>query len=208
MLTKKPLDCRPVSFFGAYYLRDPAVCDRLISLFQAHPEYHTPGHVNTLDGQSTINDEVKESVELLFPPNATVAEFRQYTAELQLCVNEYIAEYPYSDTYAPWTIREWVNLQYYPPGGGYKVWHTERNNGTPVVACRHLVFMTYLNDVTDGGETEFYHQQLKVRPERGLTLIWPTDWTFTHRGIPSPTQEKYIITGWFGFESPTHAGTA
>ena len=59
--------------------------------------------------------------------------------------------------------------------------------------------MTYLNDVTDGGETEFFHQNLKITPEKGLTLIWGADWTFTHRGIPSPSQEKYIATGWFSF---------
>ena len=29
-----------------------------------------------------------------------------------------------------------------------------------------------------------------------MTLIWPADWTFTHRGVPSPTQEKIITTGW------------
>jgi tryptophan synthase alpha subunit len=69
-----------------------------------------------------------------------------------------------------------------------------------VPACdRHLVFMTYLNDITDQGETEFYYQQLKVKPEKGLTLMWGVDWTFTHRGIVSPTQEKYITTGWLSF---------
>ena len=59
--------------------------------------------------------------------------------------------------------------------------------------------MTYLNDVTDGGETEFLHQGLKVQPQKGLTLIWPADWTHTHRGVASPTQEKAIVTGWFNY---------
>ena len=67
------------------------------------------------------------------------------------------------------------------------------------VSSRHLVFMTYLNDVDDEGHTEFYHQKLKVKPRKNLTLIWPTDWTFTHRGIASPTQEKYITTGWLNY---------
>ena len=57
--------------------------------------------------------------------------------------------------------------------------------------------MTYLNDVTDGGETEFMYQKLKIKPKKGLTLIWPADWTHTHRGIPSMTQVKYIATGWY-----------
>jgi hypothetical protein len=59
--------------------------------------------------------------------------------------------------------------------------------------------MTYLNDITDEGETEFFHQQIKIQPRKGLTLIWPADWTYTHRGITSPTQDKYIITGWFNY---------
>ena len=59
--------------------------------------------------------------------------------------------------------------------------------------------MTYLNDITDDGETEFFHQKIKIKPEKGLTVIWPADWTFTHRGIPSNTQVKYITTGWMSF---------
>ena len=59
--------------------------------------------------------------------------------------------------------------------------------------------MTYLNDVSDGGETEFFHQKLKVKPVKGKTVLWPTDFTHLHRGITSPTEDKYIATGWFNF---------
>jgi hypothetical protein len=59
--------------------------------------------------------------------------------------------------------------------------------------------MTYLNDVNDQGETEFYHQNIKIKPEKGLTLIWPADWTHTHRGITSPSENKFIVTGWYNF---------
>ena len=59
--------------------------------------------------------------------------------------------------------------------------------------------MTYLNDVEDGGETEFKLQNLKIKAEKGKTVIWPVDWTYTHRGIISPKQEKYIVTGWYDF---------
>ena len=67
---------------------------------------------------------------------------------------------------------------------------------------RHLVWMTYLNDIEEGGETEFYYQKLKVKPRKGLTLIWPVDWTHTHRGIGATEEEKIILTGWFSFEKP------
>jgi hypothetical protein len=52
--------------------------------------------------------------------------------------------------------------------------------------------------VPDGG-TEFYHQKLTVEAQKGKTLMWPADWTFTHRGVVSNTSDKYIITGWFSY---------
>ena len=61
---------------------------------------------------------------------------------------------------------------------------------------RILVFMTYLNDVTDEGETEWVYQDVKIQPKKGLSVMWPSEFTHTHRGIPSKTQEKYISTGW------------
>jgi hypothetical protein len=82
---------------------------------------------------------------------------------------------------------------------GFYEYHSERTSAkNDYGAARHLVFMTYLNDVSNGG-TEFYHQKLITQAEKGLTLIWPVDWTFTHRGVISPDQEKYITTGWYDF---------
>jgi hypothetical protein len=199
MTRKLELACKPVSFIGAYFLEDPSVCDELIDFFKANPELHRRGSVNTAAGGSNIDDAIKQSTEIVFQPRAIAPPFVRYANALQECVKEYIADYEYCNSYAAWSILEGTNLQHYPPGGGYKVWHTERNNAQPFVSWRHLVFMTYLNTLDDGGETEFFYQDLRVKPEKGLTLIWPADWTHTHRGVPSPTQEKYIITGWFDY---------
>ena len=56
--------------------------------------------------------------------------------------------------------------------------------------------MTYLNDVPNGG-TEFKYQGIKSPAKKGLTIIWPSDWMHTHRGIIDEENEKYIITGWY-----------
>jgi hypothetical protein len=58
--------------------------------------------------------------------------------------------------------------------------------------------MTYLNDVPEGG-TEFMYQKLTSPAKKGLTLIWPSDWTHAHRGQICNTHTKYIITGWFNY---------
>ena len=49
------------------------------------------------------------------------------------------------------------------------------------------------------GGTHFKYQKLTTPAKKGLTLIWPTDFTHVHSGQITKEHEKYIITGWFGF---------
>ena len=77
--------------------------------------------------------------------------------------------------------------------------HCERSGPEAPNNTRHLVFMTFLNTVNDGGGTEFKHHDIIHKAEEGKTLIWPTDWTHTHRGMISNTEHKYIMTGWYSF---------
>lgn len=82
-------------------------------------------------------------------------------------------------------------------GGGYHVWHFE--NGARQFASRILAWSVYLNEVTEGGETEFLYQHKRYRPTEGTLLIWPAGFTHTHRGNPPLSNDKYIITGWVEF---------
>ncbi|MEI6359308.1 MAG: 2OG-Fe(II) oxygenase [Synechococcus sp. ELA619] len=174
---------------------DTAICDGLVDLFNKTPN-KKQGVVLNDAGDAIIDEEVKASTDIVLNPYDE--QLSPYMKELASVVAKYIELYPMSSYYAGWEIRENVNIQYYKPGQGYKKWHTERLSASFPDCMRHLVFMTYLNDVADGG-TEFYHQNLVVEAKKGLTLIWPADWTFTHRGVVSNTSDKYIITGWFSY---------
>ena len=55
------------------------------------------------------------------------------------------------------------------------------------------------NDVNDGGETFFPHQEKKVKARQGKLVIWPSDWTHAHQGIVSNTEKKYITSSWLNF---------
>ena len=105
---------------------------------------------------------------------------------------------PTTITCGYYNITNGYNIQYYKPKAGFKQWHSERS--LPKNSKRLLVFMTYLNDVEDGG-TEFKYQNITSPAKKGLTLLWPVDWTHTHRGQISKTNEKYIVTGWLSFEN-------
>ena len=59
--------------------------------------------------------------------------------------------------------------------------------------------MTYLNNVPNGG-TMFKYQKLISPAKKGLTLLWPPDFSHTHKGEISKTHEKYIATGWLNFD--------
>ena len=57
-------------------------------------------------------------------------------------------------------------------------------------------FMIYLNDVEEGGETEFLHFSKRVKPKTGRIVIWPSAFPYLHRGNPPLSGEKYILTSW------------
>jgi len=88
------------------------------------------------------------------------------------------------------------NIQYYKPKGGFPHLHYETSPFTPL---RAVVYMLYLNDVTDGGGTNFPFQNVTTHAVKGDLILWPADFTHPHRGVISDTQEKYICTGWFEY---------
>lgn len=82
-------------------------------------------------------------------------------------------------------------------GGGYHAWHYESSDRQ--LANRLLVWTLYLNDVSEGGETEFLYQHIRLKPQQGTLVIWPAAFTHAHRGNPPISNDKYIVTGWTEF---------
>ena len=148
-------------------------------------------------GSHVVDTSVKESKDLPVTVNIMDKYLKPYQNELQRILDLYLEKFEYASV-GKFRIKEDLSIQKYPIGGGFKTWHTERNSAVHPFVCRHLVFMTYLNDVPDGG-TEWYHQDLYVPAKKGYTVIWPSDWTHLHKGRVSHTKEKMIITGWYNF---------
>ena len=178
-------------------------------LFQQIIEFHEFNIANNLTQEGhnlqgtevTVNPEIKDSKDSLLNWNADMClEYMQNI--LRPCADEYMKKYPQAAN-ANLGVSEPTTIQkYFPPTGGFPAWHHEKPGVVSALQNRHLVFMTYLNDVSDGGETEFFFQNVKIKPEKGLTLMFPTEWTHTHRGNRSATQEKTIVTGWMSKIEP------
>lgn len=96
-----------------------------------------------------------------------------------------------------------VQMQKYDVAkGNYNYWHSEVYPEQPHNEALHraLLFMFYLNDVNEGGQTEFYYQNKIVQPKAGRMVIAPAYFTHTHRGCIPRSEDKYILTSWILFQ--------
>ena len=88
---------------------------------------------------------------------------------------------------------DWFNT-----AAGY--WQREQCSG----GQRSWTAMIYLNDVAEGGMTEFTRIRLNVPPRAGYLLLWnnaladgtPNPWSM-HAARPVVRGVKYVITKWF-----------
>ena len=64
---------------------------------------------------------------------------------------------------------------------------------------RYLVFIWYLNDVVEGGETDFPDLGMRVNARAGRLMMFPPYWMFQHAGLPPLSNDKYIISTYLLF---------
>jgi prolyl 4-hydroxylase len=182
-------------FIGSWFIEPAGLCDDLISLFEANTDSHKGG--KTYDG---LNEGNKKSTDLTVMPrmldDPAFHAARAYIELLYECYRDYLEQWPFIKTIAQLNIGPF-NIQRYESGGHFKLPHAERSS----LSSSHRVFawMTYLNDVPEGGSTYFPHYDLDIQPEKGKTLIWPAEWTHAHYGNLVTDGRKYIITGWMHF---------
>lgn len=181
-------------FIGAWNSLPASQCEAMVEFFENHPDAQFPGRLG-----SRVDEESKKSIDLGVDPiqleQPEYAVFQPYFEQLLACLRDYTAQWDFLNTFVDQLQIGSFNLQKYQTGGHFSQLHSERTSIRTLP--RLLVWMTYLNDVEDGGETEFTMYGLKVKPAAGKTVIWPAEWTHAHRGCPVLSGEKYIITGWF-----------
>ena len=117
------------------------------------------------------------------PKDLKKPEFKyinNYVDELYNCYIDYQLQWPFLKDVIKEVHVGSFNIQKYFPGDHFSKVHTERS--CIETSHRILAWMTYLNDVDNGGTTNFTHYDVKVKPEIGKTLIWPAEWTHAHRG--------------------------
>jgi len=190
-----------MQFIGDFSI-DPQICDRLVELHRVCDRRGLVkrGGLGRAD-KAVVDPAKKDSFDLAVADIPDELHDRYgvplYYKELQRCLEQYLRQHPLLSKVGLFKVTESPGIQHYRPGGGFKLEHFERTG--LATSTRMLVWMTFLNDLTDGGGTRFVYQDHTFDARKGRTLIWPSDFTHTHVGVVSETQHKYIITGWFNF---------
>ncbi len=168
-------------------------CDKIIEYYEQQVNFGN-AYERLQSEKTTLNKKRDTSVNI----NGYIKEFKVLFANFDLALRRYIDntgidEFYDGFKYVPFKIQKTL------PTEGYHLWHIEHGTSRD---CSHrvIVFSIYLNDLEEGGETEFLHQSVRVKPKTGRIVFWPASYPFVHRGNPPLKGEKYIITGWLNAE--------
>jgi prolyl 4-hydroxylase len=122
-------------------------------------------------------------------------------------------------TKIPETNSEDLQLLRYNPGEFYETHHDFLEHSTTRQSGPRLItFFLYLNEVEEGGGTEFPDYDITVTPKRGRALIWPSvkdedpgeqDERTEHQALPVIKGVKYGANAWIhqrDFKTPFDNG--
>lgn len=166
------------------------LCDAMIDYFEKSRK-----HGLGWEGTSALRKDEQLALHRLDTINLHEPVFTETYMNMfwQRLYPEYLKLNPHLEQVPPHGVH-WLKLQKTPIGGGFHDFHHETQQFQSI--RRILVVMAYLNNVDEGGETEFLNHSLRVPAKRGRSLIFPAYFTHPHRGNPPISNEKYIITGW------------
>lgn len=167
-------------------------CADVIRRFEASP-HRFEGMCISADNQREMDRAHKVTTELDISHDSTWQDIDDVLKRNYIeYINRYAEEFPDISAIAGQLSSEVFRLKKYEVGGFFD-WHID---------CvgpefhRVLAIQFYFNDVHEGGETEFEFQALKVKPVRGRLVIFPTVWTYRHRGARVVSNEKYVCTNY------------
>jgi hypothetical protein len=174
-----------------------SMCKEIISIFENNQELQFPG-------STLIPDDINQNVKKTTDVHSCVLQTNQkwmlleplLRNELTVKLERYFYELNNTTFVSnPPSIMsdKGFQIQKYNANDGFYKFHHDFNMECGRSRC--LTYLWYLNDVTEGGETEFY-EGTKIIPETGKLLIFPSTWTYVHRGNMPISNDKYIMTGW------------
>lgn len=187
-----------IDFIGVYEKALPLeLCNQII---EAHQQLEENGGSWVGSTGAGVKKSIKNTIDVdisVHPRyNMLVEEANKY---LQLAYQKYEEQYWVIEQLQPHVLSAYQVQKYKKEEqSAYFNFHCEASNFSNSRRC--MTYIVYLNDIEEGGETEFLYQKLRITPEAGTIVYFPAYFTHTHRGNPVlSNQDKYIMTGWLEF---------
>ena len=171
-------------------------CDKAIKLFEDQDKFNKT--INRIGGENSSILQKQDQQYFANGDNINVwwESLKSMMVNFDIAWNHYIKTIGADDAFGNTPFKfTTLKIQKTLPTEGYHVWHVEHGKGFENEP-RAFVFSIYLNDVEDGGETEFLHFSKRVKPKAGRIVIWPASFPYVHRGNPPLSGEKYLLTSW------------
>ena len=173
-------------------------CKDAIELFEKYNKCGYTYSRTMQEGNSYFKDDssvnISPSLELDWDPGFIKSFHNRFYDYIYPIYNH---QYPVLEIFSEHKSK-YIKIQKTAPSQGYHIWHSEYDS-SPSGRDRVLSWILYLNDIEDGGETEFLYQSLRFKPKTGTFILFPAYFTHTHRGNPPLSEIKYIATGWIEF---------
>ena len=182
-----------IGVYDNYITREE--CNKAIKLYEEQNKFNNT--LNRISGERASILEKQDQQFFAAPFNFHVwwERLKPMMLNFDLAWNHYIKNVGALEAYGvPFHFAD-LKIQKTLPTEGYHIWHIEHSSRFEDLK-RAFVFSIYLNDVEEGGETEFLHFSKRVKSKTGRIVIWPASFPYLHRGNPPLSGEKYILTSW------------
>lgn len=164
-----------IVLFKHYFLQNEEVID----LADKSPDWR-PGTAG-----SSVNPKLRKTDIHDLDPNTDL--HNELLETFVTALNKYAEKYPYAHIKGG----EHLRVAKYEKGGFYST-HTDAATSERVISG-----VLYLNDDYEGGEIYFPSQKIKLKPEAGDLILFPSCFLFPHQSLPITDKSKYAVISWF-----------
>ena len=173
---------------------DEESCQKFIEKFEASSDHFLTVHDEDNDERISFKQIVLvdhkewESVQ-----NGMLEVFQDYILHYKIDCNIVSKQWPETYGYEAIRIKRYLDNDYdrFDPHVDVLNYETSR---------RFLTFFIYLNDVEEGGETQFMNINkpgtyipYTIQPKRGRLLMFPPTWQYYHAGLKPISGKKYLL---------------
>ena len=157
----------------------------IISYLERNAEWGV-ARVGSADGE--VNTETRNNAVTFIDQYSLLCApiLRDFAATVFRYLDDYGRRYDVS-----FSAMEHVNINRYGPGEQYHA-HADAGPGQN----REISALVYLNDVAEGGHTEFIHHGISVAPKAGRLVIFPSNYAYAHAAHPPVSGTKYSAAFW------------